>query len=176
MKVEEKLKVLLSGSKATVATAESCSGGNIAHLITSVPGASEYFLGSVVAYSPVIKERILNVPAAVIKEKGIVSSEVAALMAEGARTLMGSTFALSITGWADIYGDDHEPAGTAWVGITGPAGTRTYRLKSLRSTPSESAAQEEKLSFRKANISHFSKLGLEKLCDFIVFTQSIDNQ
>lgn len=119
---------LLRGSGKTLSAAESCTGGEIAHLITTVPGASEYFLGSVTSYAPSIKNRVLGVPMETIESFGIVSSEVAAAMAEGVRKLTGSTYAVATTGWADAYGDEHEPAGTVWVGIAGPEGTKTARF------------------------------------------------
>lgn len=119
---------LLKCSGYTLSAAESCTGGEISHLITTIPGSSEYYLGSVTSYSPLIKERILGVPKETIDKFGIVSSEVAASMAEGAKRVTGSTYSVSTTGWADSYGDDREPAGTVWVGISGPSGTETFRF------------------------------------------------
>ena len=127
--LQHTLGVMLRGSGNTVSCAESCTGGMISHLITTVPGSSEYYLGSVTSYSPLIKESVLGVSAETIRNKGIVSSEVAAEMAEGVKELTGSTFAVSTTGWADNYGDEHEPAGTVWVGISGPHGTKTRRFE-----------------------------------------------
>lgn len=125
---ENALKKLASQSGITVSAAESCTGGFISHLITTVPGASRYFLGSVTSYSPAIKTKFLGVPPSFIKDNGIVSSKVAAAMAEGIRQLTGSTYSVSTTGWADKTGDEHEPAGTVWIGISGPSGTITERF------------------------------------------------
>ena len=140
---------LLRGSGRTLSVAESCTGGEIAHLITTVPGASEYFLGSVTSYAPEIKIRVLGVPAEAIEGCGIVSSAVAAAMAEGVRRLTGSTYAAATTGWADAYGDEREPAGTVWVGVAGPAGTKTARFNYKND--------------RKRNIERFAASALNEL-------------
>ena len=145
---------LLRGSGKTLSAAESCTGGEIAHLITTVPGASEYFLGSVTSYAPSVKNRVLGVPMETIESCGIVSSEVAAAMAEGVRKLTGSTYAVATTGWADAYGDEHEPAGTVWVGIAGPEGTKTARFNYRND--------------RKRNIERFSASALNELRKMIV--------
>ena len=145
---------LLRGSGKTLSVAESCTGGEIAHLITTVPGASEYFLGSVTSYAPSVKNRVLGVPLETIDNCGIVSSEVAAAMAEGVRKLTGSTYAVATTGWADAYGDEHEPAGTVWVGIAGPEGTKTARFNYRND--------------RKRNIERFSASALNELRKMIV--------
>jgi nicotinamide-nucleotide amidase len=120
---------LLRGTGRTLSAAESCTGGEIAHLITTVPGSSGYFLGSVTSYAPEVKQKVLGVPAETIENNGIVSSAVAEAMAEGVRKLTGSTFSVATTGWADAYGDDREPAGTVWVGVSGPAGTCSRRFQ-----------------------------------------------
>ena len=140
---------LLRGSGMTLSVAESCTGGEIAHLITTVPGSSEYFLGSVTSYDPSVKTRVLGVPADTIDSCGIVSSEVAAAMAEGVRRLTGSTYSVATTGWADAYGDEREPAGTVWVGVAGPGGTITRRFNYRND--------------RKRNIERFSASALNEL-------------
>lgn len=118
---------LLKASGKTLSAAESCTGGEIAHLITSVPGSSAYFLGSVTSYAVSVKEKVLGVSPAVIQEKGVVSSEVAAAMAEGVRRVTGSDYAVSTTGLAGPAGDPFNPVGTVWIGVAGPRGTRTVR-------------------------------------------------
>ena len=138
----------------TLAAAESCTGGMISHLLTTVPGSSEYFLGSVTSYAIPIKEKILGVKAKTIDNKGIVSSAVAASMAEGVRELTGSTFAVSTTGWADSYGDEKEPAGTVWVAVSGPNGTQTARFNYKND--------------RKRNIERFAASALNELRKYIV--------
>lgn len=148
------LKHLLSGTGMTVSAAESCTGGMISHLITTVPGSSEYFLGSVTSYSPKIKTQVLKVSPAIIQDKGIVSSAVAEAMAEGVRKLTGSTFSVATTGWADSYGDEHEPAGTVWIGISCPNGIFSVRFQNSGS--------------RKQNINRFAEESLRILTDLIL--------
>ena len=124
MRVEERIAGLLKGSGMTLSAAESCTGGQISHLITTVSGSSAYYLGSVTSYAVSVKEKVLGVPSRVIKECGVVSSEVAGAMAEGVRALMGSTFAVATTGLAE-GGDERYPEGTVWIGAAGPMGVRT---------------------------------------------------
>lgn len=117
-------ELLVKGGK-TLSAAESCTGGEIAHLITSVPGSSAYFLGSVTSYAISVKEAVLGVPSSTIENFGVVSSEVAAAMAEGVRRVTGSDYAVSTTGLAGPSGDERNPVGTVWIGVAGPRGTRT---------------------------------------------------
>lgn len=125
--LETTIGELLKAAGKTLSAAESCTGGEIAHLITSVPGSSAYFLGSVTSYAISVKEAVLGVPPAIIREKGVVSSEVAAAMAEGVRRVTGSDYAVSTTGLAGPAGDAFNPVGTVWIGVAGPKGTRTIR-------------------------------------------------
>lgn len=140
---------LLRGTGRTVSCAESCTGGTIAALLTSVPGASEYFLGSVTSYAIPVKEKVLGVPAKTIAEHGVVSSEVAAAMAEGVRRLTGSTFSVATTGLAGPGGDENNPVGTVWIGVSGPAGTQTFR--------------KQYHNDRKRNIERFAAAALDFL-------------
>ena len=112
----------------TLSCAESCTGGEIAHLITSVAGSSAYFLGSVTSYAVSVKEQVLGVPADVIANCGVVSSEVAAAMARGVRRLTGSDYAVATTGLAGPSGDEFNPVGTVWIGAAGPRGTKTVKF------------------------------------------------
>jgi len=152
MRVEERISVLLKGSGLTLSAAESCTGGRISHLITTVSGSSGYYLGSVTSYAVSVKENVLGVPSSVIEGKGVVSSEVAAAMAEGVRALTGSTFAVATTGLAE-GGDDHYPEGTVWIGVTGPAGTKTLLYQNNKD--------------RKANIRRFTTRALAFLADYV---------
>jgi nicotinamide-nucleotide amidase len=111
----------------SLSCAESCTGGMIAHMITSVPGSSGYFLGSVTSYAIAVKEKVLGVPGEVIENSGVVSSEVAAAMAEGVRRLTGSDYAVSTTGLAGPSGDEFNPVGTVWIGVAGPHGSKTVK-------------------------------------------------
>ena len=124
MKVEYNIAALLKGRGMTLSAAESCTGGMISHLLTTVSGSSAYYLGSVTSYAVSVKEAVLNVPSDTILAKGVVSAEVAAAMAEGVRSLTGSTFAVATTGLAE-GSDGHYPEGTVWIAATGPIGTRT---------------------------------------------------
>lgn len=108
----------------TVAAAESCTGGNVAHLITAVPGASKYFLGGVVSYANEVKVNVLGVNAEDLKKYGAVSEAVARQMAEGARKVTGAEYAVSTTGVAGPDGGTKEkPVGTVWIGVAGPHGS-----------------------------------------------------
>jgi nicotinamide-nucleotide amidase len=116
--LEEVVVELLTQKKATLAVAESCTGGLLANRITDVPGSSAVFLEGNVTYSNEAKSRILGVPEELFRSVGAVSEEVAKAMAEGARTRAGTTFALSITGIAGPDGGTAEkPVGTAYVGL-----------------------------------------------------------
>lgn len=120
---------LLKGSGKTLSVAESCTGGRISHLVTRNSGSSGYYLGGVCSYSVGVKEKVLGVSPETVDRFGIVSPEVAAAMAEGVRALTGSTFSVATTGWADRFGDEREPAGTVWIAVSGPDGTRTKRFE-----------------------------------------------
>ena len=126
--LEMALGELLLERGKTVSCAESCTGGEIAHMFTTVAGSSAYFLGSVTSYAISVKERVLGVESSVIEKYGVVSSEVAAAMAEGVRKLTGSDYAVSTTGLSGPSGDGINPVGTVWVGVTGPHGTRTKKF------------------------------------------------
>ena len=118
---------MLKAAGKTVSAAESCTGGEISHLITSVPGSSSYYLGSVTSYAVSVKENVLGVPAETVEKYGVVSGEVAAAMAEGVRRVTGSDYAVSTTGLAGPDGDAFNPVGTVWIGVAGPKGTKTVR-------------------------------------------------
>ena len=125
--LEKTLGELLTARGKTVSAAESCTGGEIAHLCTTVPGASNWFLGSVTSYAISVKEKVLGVDPAVIRDCGVVSSEVAAAMAEGVRRITGSDYSVATTGLAGPSGDERNPVGTVWIGVSGPHGTRTVK-------------------------------------------------
>lgn len=151
-RIEKRLGQLLRGSGMTVSAAESCTGGRISHLITKVSGSSSYYLGSVTSYAISVKENILGVPSSTIDRFGVVSSEVAAAMAEGVRRITGSTFSISTTGLAE-GGDDRYPEGTVWIGVSGPDGTRTELFHSDKD--------------RTGNIARFADEALVILYDYI---------
>ncbi len=112
---------LLRGKGMTLSTAESCTGGYIAHLITLVPGSSDYFKGSVVAYANEIKESELGVKHESLLAFGAVSEQVAIEMAEGIKNKFGTDYAIATTGIAGPAGGSEEkPVGTVWVAVSTP--------------------------------------------------------
>ena len=101
-----------------MATAESCTGGNIAHLITSVPGSSAYFYGSVIAYQNEVKASVLKVENGVINRHGAVSKQVVEQMVKGVMTVIGSDTAIATSGIAGPDGGTEEkPVGTTWISV-----------------------------------------------------------
>jgi len=115
---------LLRSKGMTLSTAESCTGGNIAQLITSIAGSSDYFKGSIVAYSNEIKEQFLGVPHEMIAKHGAVSQQTVIAMAEGIRTRFATDFAVSVSGIAGPGGGSAEkPVGTTWIAIATPTET-----------------------------------------------------
>ena len=128
--LESAIGEMLKNAGMTLSTAESCTGGMISSLITSVPGSSEYFLGSVTSYANSTKQNILGVPAEIIAEHGAVSSECVAAMAEGARRITSSEYSVATSGIAGPGGGSTEkPVGTVWIGVSSEKGTETFRLK-----------------------------------------------
>lgn len=122
--VEKQFGVMLRSKGKTVATAESCTGGYIAHLITSVAGSSEYYKGGVVAYTNEIKANVLGVNVADIEQYGAVSEPVVRQMAEGVKRLTGADCAIATSGVAGPGGGTEEkPVGTVWIGIATPERT-----------------------------------------------------
>ncbi len=122
--VEKQFGVMLRSKGKTVATAESCTGGYIAHLITSVAGSSEYYKGGVVAYTNEIKANVLGVNVADIEQYGAVSEPVVRQMAEGVKRLTGADCAIATSGVAGPGGGtEDKPVGTVWIGIATPERT-----------------------------------------------------
>lgn len=116
----ETLGERLSENGKTVATAESCTGGNIAHLITLVAGSSRYYKGSVVSYANEVKEKVLGVRAGDLQQYGAVSEEVVKQMAEGVKRLLKTDYAIATSGIAGPSGgSDEKPVGTVWIAVAG---------------------------------------------------------
>lgn len=114
---------LLKAKNATMCTAESCTGGEIAHLITSVPGSSQWYRGSVVAYANDIKTRVLGVPEESIRKHGAVSNEVVCCMASGSRKIFGVDYSIATSGIAGPDGGSPEkPVGTVWIAVASSKG------------------------------------------------------
>lgn len=124
---------LLRERKKTMCTAESCTGGYIAHRITQHPGASGYYFGTVVSYDNSVKENILHVPAAVIESAGAVSEETVVAMASNATKVMGTDYALAVSGIMGPGGGTSEkPVGLVWVAVANAAGktmTRSFQFR-----------------------------------------------
>lgn len=141
---------LLKQHGKTISTAESCTGGLVASMITSVAGSSEYYLGSVVSYANSVKQEVLGVPAGIIQEFGAVSSECVGAMAEGVRKLTGTDFSVATSGIAGPGGGSTEkPVGLVWIGVSSQSGTQTYKLTFN--------------SDRKRNIERFASSALYKI-------------
>ncbi|NOX47088.1 MAG: competence/damage-inducible protein A [Chlorobi bacterium] len=128
--MEEVIGGLLGARKATLGTAESCTGGYIAHLITSVAGSSGYFEGSVVSYSNSVKEKTLEVSSKTLEEFGAVSEQVVLEMARGAKKRLNVDYAIAVSGIAGPSGGtDEKPVGTTWIAIATPEKTFAKRFR-----------------------------------------------
>ena len=124
--LEEVVGKLLLKNKQTLSTAESCTGGYIAHLITSIAGSSDYFKGAVVSYSNEIKNQQLGVGLKMLEQEGAVSREVVEAMALGAQQRLKTNFALATSGIAGPGGGTPEkPVGTVWIALAGPKGVQS---------------------------------------------------
>lgn len=124
--LEEVTGGLLLKAGQTVSTAESCTGGKLSSLITSVPGSSSWYLGSVIAYDNSIKTGVLGVNPDTIRIHGAVSKETAAEMAAGVRRVTGSDYSVAVTGIAGpAGGTDTKPVGTVWIAIASSVGIIT---------------------------------------------------
>lgn len=120
---QQKIGELLKQKGATIATAESCTGGYISHLLTSIPGSSAYFKGGVVAYSNEVKINLLGVDASTITRDGAVSQSVVEQMAEGVRQKLGADYGVATSGIAGPNGGSEEkPVGTVWIAWATPEG------------------------------------------------------
>lgn len=121
---------ILAGAGKTLSAAESCTGGTISALMTSVPGSSGYYLGSVTSYANSVKTNVLGVPADIIERHGAVSSECVAAMAEGVRKLTGSDYSVATSGIAGPGGGSEEkPVGLVWIGVSSDNGTETFSFR-----------------------------------------------
>jgi nicotinamide-nucleotide amidase len=119
---------MLLQKSATISTAESCTGGYLAHLITSVAGSSGYYQGSIISYAEEVKMQELGVKPGTLKEHPAVSEQTCKEMAEGCRKKFGTTYAIATTGIAGPGGEQRgEPVGTVYIGIAGAKGTVVKR-------------------------------------------------
>jgi nicotinamide-nucleotide amidase len=128
--LETEIGTLLRARECTLSVAESCTGGSLAGRITSVAGSSEYFLGGFLTYTDRMKVQLLGVDPELIERHTAVSEKVAEAMAKGARERTGSTYSLSVTGFAGPDGGtEANPVGTVYLGIAGPGGCSARRLQ-----------------------------------------------
>lgn len=141
---ERRLNALLIGNRRlSVAAAESCSGGEVAHRITAIAGSSGYFLGSIVAYGDAAKRDLLGVPADVIERRGAVSDECARAMAVGARRAFGADVAVATTGIAGPGGATaRKPVGLVYLALASPGGVvvQEHRFAGDRAAVTAAAA------------------------------------
>jgi len=119
---------VMAARGATLATAESLTGGRLAALATQTPGSSAVYVGGLVTYATELKVRLLGVPEGLVEQRGVVSAECAAAMAEGARRVTGATHAVATTGVAGPDEQEGKPAGTVYVAVAGPDGTQSAAL------------------------------------------------
>ncbi|MDG1433377.1 MAG: competence/damage-inducible protein A [Saprospiraceae bacterium] len=128
-KLEEVVGKMLLEKGKTLSTAESCTGGFLAHKITSIPGSSAYFSGSVIAYSNAVKMNQLQVKPSTLKMQGAVSEETVKEMVRGTLDMLKTDIAIAISGIAGPDGGTPEkPVGTIWIGIGDKKNTKTYQL------------------------------------------------
>ncbi len=116
--IERTVFDLLINKGKTFALAESCTGGNIAHVITLIPGSSKVFKGAAVTYANATKTKVLGVPSEMIERRGVVSQDVVESMAKGVRNLMDADYGVATTGIAGPSGGtDENPVGSVWIGV-----------------------------------------------------------
>ena len=121
--IERTVFDLLINKDKTFALAESCTGGNIAHVITLIPGSSKVFKGAAVTYANATKTKVLGVPSEMIEKQGVVSQDVVESMAKGVRNLMDADYGVATTGIAGPSGGtDENPVGTVWIGVASASG------------------------------------------------------
>jgi nicotinamide-nucleotide amidase len=120
---------LLAEADASVAVAESLTGGLLGATLTSMPGASATFRGGVLVYSTDLKETLGGVPGPLLDAEGAVSAEVAAAMAAGVRDRTGATYGVALTGVAGPDLQEGQPAGTVFVAVAGPSGGQVRSLR-----------------------------------------------
>lgn len=155
MSLETKIIRLLTKKNLTLSTAESCTGGLLAHRLTNVPGSSKVFKLGLVLYSNEAKLLLVNVPKVRLETFGAVSTPVALTMARGVRRLMNSDFGIAITGIAGPTGGSKaKPVGLTYIAVSGPQGAPCVRYLfkgSRRKIKSQAATQALKLLWSSLN-------------------------
>lgn len=159
MEIAEKLGQLLVGNRLTVSTAESCTGGNIAHHITLIPGSSAYYVGGVVSYSNEVKSELLGVLEIDLEKYGAVSEPVVRQMAKGIKNSLKTDCAIATSGIAGPGGGTiAKPIGTVWMAVALPNGSVISKCVHLGKD-------------RENNINEATELALEML-----YIELIDNE
>lgn len=115
--LERRLEKLLKDKKLTIAVAESLTGGLFSKRITDIPESSDYFLGGIVAYSYLAKEKILGVPESILRNKGLVSEETASCMAKNVSLLFNSDIGVGVTGVAGPSAMEDKPVGLVYISV-----------------------------------------------------------
>ena len=148
--LEQMVAKLLIQKEETIGTTESCTGGNIARCITSMPGSSKYYMGTIVSYSNDVKNRVLGVPEDALKRYGAVSREVVEMMAKGGRKVLKTDYVVATSGIAGPDGGtDEKPVGTVWIAVSSEKGTVSKKFVYGRD--------------RSNNIERFTKSALNML-------------
>ncbi|GAA2457997.1 competence/damage-inducible protein A [Actinomadura vinacea] len=142
---------LLAERSATVAAAESLTGGLIGAELTRMPGSSATFAGGIVAYATALKEQLLGVPADLLEAHGAVHPDVAAAMAVGVRERLGATYGVAVTGVAGPDAQDGRPVGTIFVGVASPGGEPRVASPSL---PVSGTSPENRAVIRRMTVAH----------------------
>ncbi len=128
--MQEVLGKILLKNRETISTAESCTGGAIASLITSIPGASAYFQGSIVSYSNDVKQSLLNVKKDILEKYGAVSEETVKEMLSGLLNKMDTTYGIAVSGiMGPDGGTEDKPVGTVWIAVGSKENQKTYHVK-----------------------------------------------
>ena len=143
---------LLKEKGSTIATAESCTGGKLASLLNKHAGSSAFYWGSIISYDNSVKEQLLNVPAEIIKEHGVVSEEVVRIMAEAVRNKLNTNYGVATSGIAGPSGGTLEkPVGTVWIAWATPKGTyaECFHLGKLREQVTDRACQKALIGLLK---------------------------
>ncbi|MGH3241773.1 MAG: nicotinamide-nucleotide amidohydrolase family protein [Spirillospora sp.] len=146
---------LLAERSATVAVAESLTGGLIGAELTAMPGSSATFAGGMVTYATESKHRLLGVPAELLAEHGAVHPDVAAAMAAGVRDALNATYGLAVTGVAGPEPQDGRPVGTVHVGVAGSEGSPTVSSPRL---PVPGDGPESRAVIRRMTVVHALEL------------------
>lgn len=141
--IEEIAKILID-RKLTIATAESCTGGLIGHLLTNIPGSSAYYKGGIIAYSNEAKMKFLSVRKKTIEKYGAVSEQTAYEMADGAKRKFDTDLAIATTGVAGPSSSENKPVGLVYIGMANPYGIEVKKFRF------EGGREENKKSFADA--------------------------